>query len=45
MVEAEQEVIEADIDEPLIRNGKEVGRIQCHIEAYWANDESAVLGD
>ncbi|GKY99579.1 hypothetical protein MPSEU_000912200 [Mayamaea pseudoterrestris] len=42
-INSDQEMLEADIDEPLLRNGKEVGRIQCRIEAYWVNNESTVL--
>ena len=30
------------IDEPLIKNGREVGRIQCTIDSWWLNEEAAM---
>jgi hypothetical protein len=38
-------MISVDIDEPLMRNGKEVGRIQCRIEAYWEGETSGFVSN
>lgn len=37
---ADENLVSVDIDESLMKNGKEVGRIQCRIEAYWEGDSS-----
>jgi len=37
----EDPIVSANVDEPLVKNGKEVGRIQCTIDAWWMNQETA----
>ena len=34
-------IISIKLDEPLLRNGKEVGRITCNIDAWWMEDNYA----
>jgi hypothetical protein len=29
------------LDEPLMKNGKDVGRIQCTIDSWWLDDAAA----
>lgn len=41
----DDDMISVDIDEPLMRNGKEVGRIQCRIEAYWEGETSGFVSN
>lgn len=31
------------IDEPLMKNGREAGRIQCEVEAWWMNEATAKI--
>jgi hypothetical protein len=39
--EDDDPIVSANIDEPLLKNGKEVGRIQCTIDAWWVNQDTA----
>jgi hypothetical protein len=32
-----------EIDEPLMKNGRETGRIQCEVEAWWMNEATAKI--
>lgn len=35
------EIVSATVDEPLFKNGRQVGRIKCTIEAWWMNEDTA----
>lgn len=34
-------IVSAEVDEPLMKNGREVGHLQCTIEAWWMNQDTA----